>query len=79
MKMKTDYNPFQYPRTMHVYWSKDLDEIHFHFSDGSDTIINIHVFEQMIRFLEFLTSHDQSLGYLINSVDKIKEKLDEQL
>ena len=75
--MKMECNTIQCPRTMHIYWSEDLDEIHFHFSDGSDTIINIHVFEQMICFLEFLTSHDQSLGYLINNVDKIKEKLDE--
>ena len=75
--MKTEYNTIQYPRTMNVYWSEDLDEICFHFRDGSDTRINIHVFEQMIRFLEFLTEHDQTLGYLINSVDKIKEKLND--
>ena len=77
--MKTEYNTIQCPRTINVYWSEDVDEICFHFADGSDIRINIYVFEQMICFLEFLMSYDQSLFYLINSVDKIKEKLDEQL
>ena len=77
--MKMEDNILRYSRTMNVYWGEDIDEICFHFRDGSTTIINIYVFEQIIHFLEFLTEHDQKLGYLINSVDKIKEKLDEQL
>ena len=75
--MQIEYNGIQYPKTIHFSLSENVEEIHFHFTDGSTTIINATVFEQMILFLEFLTHHDQSLCYLINSADKIKEKLDE--